>query len=49
MPRLGKSPWRYLIILGLVLFFILTIFINVWIRKEDSIEDKEKKKDAISS
>ena len=34
MKRLGKNPYRYWIIAGLVLFFIATIFINVWIRKE---------------
>jgi GR25 family glycosyltransferase involved in LPS biosynthesis len=34
MKRLGKSPNRYWIIAGLILFFIATIFINVWIRKE---------------
>jgi GR25 family glycosyltransferase involved in LPS biosynthesis len=41
MKRLGKSPHRYLIITGLVLFFIATIFINVWIRKE-GFAQKEK-------
>jgi len=34
MKRLGKNTHRYWIIAGLVLFFIATIFINVWIHKE---------------
>jgi GR25 family glycosyltransferase involved in LPS biosynthesis len=34
MKRLGKNPNSYWIIAGLTLFFIATIFINVWIRKE---------------
>jgi GR25 family glycosyltransferase involved in LPS biosynthesis len=34
MKRIGKKTHQYWIIAGLVLFFIATIFINVWIRKE---------------
>jgi hypothetical protein len=40
MKLLGKNPYRYWIITGLVLFFIATIFINVWIRKEGFTQDK---------
>lgn len=40
MKLLKKN--RTFIIVGLILFFILTIFINVWIRKEETTEDKKK-------
>jgi len=47
MKRLGKSPYRYWIIAGLVLFFIATIFINVWIRKEGFSQQEKNYMDGV--
>jgi len=44
MKRLGN---RYWIIAGLVLFFIVTIFINVWIRKEGFTQQEKNYMDGV--
>jgi GR25 family glycosyltransferase involved in LPS biosynthesis len=47
MKRLGKNPYRHWIIAGLLLFFIATIIINVWIRKDGFAQQEKNYMDGV--